>query len=309
MGQAKTLTVTLETVTPLFLGGANPRDAPELRAASMRGALRYWLRAASGGAIGDSNLAGLHALEEAVFGSTARASPIAVQWLEVEGHSLSVTPEYILPHQQLARRKAYTQGQLLMLRLRSIRGDDDTAWNMACAAVGLATTFGGVGLRARRGYGTLRVMAADPPIISATPSTLDRWKTHIAEVSSQALACAEALARAQAVPVASLPAGPAAYPCATGKGIIRITELNPPVNSAMKAVVAFMKRVPVHRALGGITLRQASPLWVRPIQVEQRYELLLSVLASRFPGADYAKVREVLDQFPGQDMMVKGWNL
>lgn len=42
---SRTLTVTLETVTPLFLGGADPRGAPELRAPAFRGALRYWLRA------------------------------------------------------------------------------------------------------------------------------------------------------------------------------------------------------------------------------------------------------------------------
>ncbi|MGQ9600679.1 MAG: RAMP superfamily CRISPR-associated protein, partial [Anaerolineae bacterium] len=50
------LTVTLETVTPLFLGGADPRGAPELRAPSFRGATRYWLRAALGGTIGDNDL-------------------------------------------------------------------------------------------------------------------------------------------------------------------------------------------------------------------------------------------------------------
>ncbi|MGQ9778178.1 MAG: type III-B CRISPR module RAMP protein Cmr1, partial [Thermodesulfobacteriota bacterium] len=44
------LKVTLETVTPLFLGGAAPRGAPELRAPSFRGALRYWLRALVGAA-------------------------------------------------------------------------------------------------------------------------------------------------------------------------------------------------------------------------------------------------------------------
>jgi CRISPR-associated protein Cmr1 len=38
--------LTLETVTPLFLGGA--LHQPELRPASVRGALRYWLRAALG---------------------------------------------------------------------------------------------------------------------------------------------------------------------------------------------------------------------------------------------------------------------
>lgn len=63
------LTLTLETVTPLFLGGADPRGAPELRPPAFRGAMRYWLRAALGGVIGDSNLDELRRLESAVFGA------------------------------------------------------------------------------------------------------------------------------------------------------------------------------------------------------------------------------------------------
>ncbi len=39
------LVVTLKTVTPLFLGGANPNDTAELRAPSIKGALRFWYRA------------------------------------------------------------------------------------------------------------------------------------------------------------------------------------------------------------------------------------------------------------------------
>jgi hypothetical protein len=49
----------LETITPLFLTGADPRGEPELRAASIRGALRFWLRALLGGVIGDRDLDGL----------------------------------------------------------------------------------------------------------------------------------------------------------------------------------------------------------------------------------------------------------
>src|SRR6266850_1449561 len=73
MEERNKLTVTLETVTPLFLGGAEAQDrnrSPELRPPAFRGALRYWLRAALGGVIGDNNLDGLHRLESAVFGST-----------------------------------------------------------------------------------------------------------------------------------------------------------------------------------------------------------------------------------------------
>lgn len=64
MIETKSLTVTLQTVTPLFLGGAGPRGAPELRAPSFRGALRYWLRAALGEAIGDNDLKAWHSLKK-----------------------------------------------------------------------------------------------------------------------------------------------------------------------------------------------------------------------------------------------------
>lgn len=39
------ITVKLETVTPLFLGGAEARGEPELRPPAFRGATWYWLRA------------------------------------------------------------------------------------------------------------------------------------------------------------------------------------------------------------------------------------------------------------------------
>jgi len=48
--QKQNITVKLETVNPLFLGGAEPRsEPPELRPPAFRGAMRYWLRAALGG--------------------------------------------------------------------------------------------------------------------------------------------------------------------------------------------------------------------------------------------------------------------
>lgn len=36
------LTVTLKTVTPMFLGGAEPDKKAELRAPSIKGAMRFW---------------------------------------------------------------------------------------------------------------------------------------------------------------------------------------------------------------------------------------------------------------------------
>ncbi|MBK9462163.1 MAG: type III-B CRISPR module RAMP protein Cmr1 [Sphingobacteriales bacterium] len=42
-----TITFTCETITPMFLSGAN-QDVPELRPPSIKGALRFWWRAMNG---------------------------------------------------------------------------------------------------------------------------------------------------------------------------------------------------------------------------------------------------------------------
>ncbi len=39
------ITATLEVTTPLFLGGVDPTSSVELRAPSIKGALRFWWRA------------------------------------------------------------------------------------------------------------------------------------------------------------------------------------------------------------------------------------------------------------------------
>jgi hypothetical protein len=94
-------------------------------------------------------------------------------------------------------------------------------------------------------------------------------------------------------------------------GLIRIYQpSDQETTSAMVAVTQFMKKASGDYAFGGVKpRRQASPLWVRPIQLDGHYGLLLTVLASQFNGANYARVRTFLDkEFPGEDIRVKGWN-
>ncbi len=70
MGVLDGIRVTLETVTPLFLAGADPRGKPELRPPAFRGALRYWFRAAAGGALG-GDIQAVARAEREVFGAAA----------------------------------------------------------------------------------------------------------------------------------------------------------------------------------------------------------------------------------------------
>lgn len=174
------LTVQLEAVTPLFLAGADPRGAPELRAASIRGALRFWFRALLGGVIGDDNLDALRKAESAVFGSTNSASPVVVQ---VRHGQLSLQPfsriaawndrtrSYHKPGiaylffaargtRNEPERNAIDTGssfELVLSKWAGIGASGDQALQQVYAALWLLTHFGGLGARSRRGAGSLQV--------------------------------------------------------------------------------------------------------------------------------------------------------
>lgn len=69
-----------EIVTPLFLGGADPKKA-ELRAPSIKGALRFWWRALNAG----NSIYSLYQTESKLFGSTDQKTKMTVQ---VDGSGL-----------------------------------------------------------------------------------------------------------------------------------------------------------------------------------------------------------------------------
>ena len=307
------LTITMEPVTPLFLGGADPRGSPELRAPSFRGAMRYWLRAALGGVIGDNNLQALHQLESSVFGSTEFSSSIHIR-LRLIGDSLRSRNEKILPHKEgreAGSRQAIEAEQKLELTLSMPYRMSPETWAVAIAALRLAVTFGGVGLRSRRGYGTLRVVqSTDQARLPVSPTSLKDWEEFAKQTAENAIAACRQLAKAHKVsPLLETPSeNLSCFPCANKQSLIMISDLC--ASSAMEAVIQFMQKVPSDSAFGGINPRQASPLWVRPIQTEKGYGLLFMILASELKaGTDYEKVRRFLDQhFPSTALQAKGWN-
>ncbi len=301
------LVVTLETVTPLFLGGANPKGQPELRPPPFRGLMRYWFRALVGGIIGDSDYKNLHTLESDVFGSPDKSSKIALRLHTKNRKPLKSVEKFILPHNKKGRRFAFETGEQIYLTLQQTGYPDLEVWNVARTILPVMLTFGGVGLRSRRGYGTLRIVESSSNV-NSFPTTLSDWEAHIIFVVQSAIEAARQFVQAQNIPTNNLIVEPTSYPCATKMGLIRLCDLQQ--NTAMDVVIHFMKQVRKWDALGRISPRQASPLWVRPIQTEKRYGLLCTVLASQFNGADYKFVKDWLHQtFPGKDLQVKGWNL
>jgi len=68
----------LKTITPNFCSGANGNKA-EIRPSSIKGALRYWFRAA----IAEENIKNMHERENEIFGSTDKSSSFAVKVLNI----------------------------------------------------------------------------------------------------------------------------------------------------------------------------------------------------------------------------------
>jgi CRISPR-associated protein Cmr1 len=172
------LKFTLETVTPLFLAGAEPRQGAELRPPSFRGALRYWLRATLGGMIGDGDLAQLHCLENQVFGAAdEQEGASAVRLLLHPFHHVSPQPyqrsrspsgkDYLYwsmvasgspernnyqPAKQFIPAGATFE---LILRTRPGLQDAESKLEAAVVALWLLVQLGGIGSRSRRTAGSL----------------------------------------------------------------------------------------------------------------------------------------------------------
>ncbi len=300
--------LTLETVTPLFLGGAGGKNAPpELRPPAFRGAMRYWLRAALGGVIGDKNLKDLHKIETAMFGDTDLGSPITVRIIQ---KTLPHKEFPILPHKTPSgKANAFLPDQRFKLILQAIRPIDPLLWVNAAMALNLALTFGGIGLRSRRGYGTLHVIESDQKdLVPISPTNKDKWEKRISLIARSAMSFSKKLAESHAIKThTTLPISPTEYPIASSGGVVAISDQD--FLTVNDAVTALMRKMPNERYIGGVQGgRQASPLWVRVIKADGQYRLLFCVLPSRFPGANYEKLAKKVGEFASKNIEIEGWN-
>ncbi len=182
MSVSKEFRVTLETVTPLFLGGAEPRSDPELRPPSIRGAMRYWSRAIVGSITGD-NLSALKDAEAGVFGSAgdkdSRGSHISIRKDNDKSLTLKTFTKFIeyrasdgetknrngLSYLWFAERKTTKekerrglQGEFdLAFSTQQLGADGTSTLLKAYGTLWLLTRLGGLGNRTHRGAGCVQV--------------------------------------------------------------------------------------------------------------------------------------------------------
>jgi len=202
------VTFNVETITPLFLAGADQGTA-ELRAPSFRGAMRYWFRALVGGMVG-TDTAGLKEViekESDVFGATDQGSSVRVKISEA-----SRVPEQFTERTNIQVRgewKATGKGYLLWSMVRSgnpakgnvklarwyfprgtqfqltLSARDNTEQdylNQAITSFWLLTHLGGMGSRSRRCGGSLtitNVVGNTSALPFNTPETAQALKQQI----------------------------------------------------------------------------------------------------------------------------------
>jgi len=175
------VTFDLQTITPLFLAGADQTTA-ELRAPSFRGEMRYWLRALVGGMVrtGPEGLKTVRDAETEVFGATDRGSAISIKVSAGSNEAKPFTEQVSvrIGGQWQATGKGYLlwsmvqsgradKGNLKLARwyfppdtrfhvTLAVHDSDEVAIKKGIAAFWLLTHLGGIGSRSRRCAGSLQ---------------------------------------------------------------------------------------------------------------------------------------------------------
>lgn len=198
--QRETIVLKLKLVTPLFGGGFEARNVDELvpvRAAAIRGNLRYWWRATAGARYATPK--DLYEAEEALWGGAAQegkpGGPARVALtvrVTNEGRAKSAaelippaTPQtgpqegiFLFPFAEQKDTPFAGAREGLEFEL-SIACQDEASLPEIKVAVIAWALFGGVGSRTRRGCGTLAAIEA-PAWMPTTRDAFEEWLKTIA---------------------------------------------------------------------------------------------------------------------------------
>jgi CRISPR-associated protein Cmr1 len=192
------ITLHLETITPLLMSGANQQ--PELRAASFRGVLRYWLRAFLGSqAISPQKL---FEKESQYFGNTDGGSPLRVRVNQASSQGIFPRRRgVVLPDDQpfTGYKVGFTFDLIFDIHplCSAEQVFDDHFWGSLL----LAINFGAFGKRSRRGGGAVQVTGIDTldslsstaqeiaqgyiGLLQASSADCSRLETHLKNVISK----------------------------------------------------------------------------------------------------------------------------
>jgi CRISPR-associated protein Cmr1 len=161
------ITFDLETITPLFLSGADQKVA-ELRPPAFRGALRYWFRAIAGGI---TSASAMQTWENKVFGSTDSGGLVVIRVQAQQltsGNALTEKKDeypglnylfFSMFRSGSRPPKGYFNSSTnfkIILQTRLSTEESLSYLTLAAGAMWLLVNLGGVGARSNRGAGSLK---------------------------------------------------------------------------------------------------------------------------------------------------------
>lgn len=257
----------------MFLNGTDPRGQPELRSASVRGQLRYWLRTVLGAE--SQSLTKLWESESRVFGSTSSSSPVTVRLVgkTIEPTSVPTLPHKTNPHDRSeAKAIPVNYGAVLELVTRpGVHMPDH-----ALTALQVWTLLGGLGKRSRRMFGALDLQVRDGNI---------DWLPALNSAEAYALAIRDVLIRTvKAGTIAPDPAFPTLHPKCSWILVGKETFADPiEANVALFRDLLRTARFRPHeqtfgQAMGG---RRSSPLIAQVRRIDGRYMPILTAMRSK----------------------------
>jgi len=262
----------LHTITPWFLNGSDPRS-PEVRAASVRGQLRYWLRAIEGARGAD--LAQLWKRESNVFGSTGGSSSVSLRLYPERREELLIEKYAMLPHKKDEKERspqyAIKPDQFLRLEVVTRPGVKPSSYFRYALEVWLL--LGGIGKRSRRMFGAL----GDSSFwffesLSGPEDLAKKAKEWLAEIIKQP------------GPRPDIPLFPTLHPDHSWIVIGKRGESD--WETMIRALFTNLLRTPKYiphdeRSFGYMGGRRASPLIAQVRKIGDRYYPVLTVMRSK----------------------------
>jgi len=182
---------TLRLVSPAFIAGTD-KAHPEMRAASIRGHLRYWYRAARGASI--DNAQELFKQEGKAFGSTEEGNKFTLLVLPRQPDQEDRPPSVaMLPHKSSSRDRSETKALKadLVYDLSLISRPGQPVSKHIVPSMVIWSLLGGLGRRSRRMFGAIRIQPKKgTPAQEAwydSPKSADDLASTIREVLGQAV--------------------------------------------------------------------------------------------------------------------------
>jgi CRISPR-associated protein Cmr1 len=143
----------VEALTPIFMHGANKIGA-ELRAASIKGIMRWWFRALAGNYFGDE-IEDVRKAENYVFGSTGGRSRVVVDVCPTK-FPLDKRPVPMVWKRGNGRLQLQAIPENTSFWI-SLQSHDELAIKLACISTWAMIVLGGIGGRHTRGAGSLKI--------------------------------------------------------------------------------------------------------------------------------------------------------